>query len=72
MRTLLQHFDVVIRFQNQHVAAFHALKDQLRGVAEIRQKANLSSSGAQNKTNWILGVMRDAKRFNNNVSNLKG
>ncbi len=71
MRTFLEHPDVVICFEHQHVRRPDSLNHQLRGVAEVRQKSEIPGRSPHHEPHRVLGVVRHAKRLNEHITNLK-
>lgn len=70
-RAVLQHFHVVIGFQHERVGVAHAFADEPREVAEVGGKSNARRRRAQQKPDRILGVVRNGKRFDENVADFK-
>ena len=70
-RTILQHLHVVIGFEHEDIRRTNALDDQFRHVAEVGDKTDVAGSGAQQKTNGILGVVRDGKSVHQQVADFK-
>ncbi len=70
-RGFLQHLQVVIGFQHQHVGGADAFEDQFGGVAEVGQKADVPAGRAQQKADRIGGVVRDGEGVHRDVADLK-
>ena len=66
-RTFLQHLHVVIGFKNQHVRGADAFQYQLGRVAKISGESNIAARRPQQKSNRVLRIMRNLKRFNHQV-----
>jgi hypothetical protein len=71
VRTFLQHFYVVVGFENEHMSGAHPLEYQFGGVAEIGQKPDIPLSGAEQKTNGILRVVGNAERIDSDIADFK-
>src|SRR5262245_43915849 len=61
VRTILQHFDVVISLQDKNVRCSNSLQNQLCCVPEVRQIANASRTGSDQETNRVLRIVRDGE-----------
>ena len=70
-RRILQHFQVVIGFQHQHVGRANPFHDQSRCMAQIGQKTDVSAWRSQQKTNRVLGIMRDHESFHADIAHLE-
>jgi hypothetical protein len=71
MKTILQHFHVVIGLEHEHVRASDTFDDQSRYVTEISEKSDVGSVAAEEKPHRILGIVRHGERFNENVADLE-
>jgi hypothetical protein len=69
--TVLQHFHIVIGFQDEDVGGADALDNQLGDVAEISEKTNVGGLRAQEITDRVLRVVWNGKRFDKHVANFK-
>jgi hypothetical protein len=56
---LLQHLQIVIRFENENVGGAHSFADKARGMAEVSEKTNFMSAGMQHEADRIIRVMWD-------------
>ena len=70
-RTILQHLHVVIGFEHEDVRGADAVEHELGGVAEVGGKPDVPGRGAQNKSDRILRVVRNGKRFNADIADFK-
>jgi len=70
-RTFLQHFHVVVGFKHEHVRGADAFEHELGDVAEIGGKTKIAGGGANQKTDRILRVVRNRKRFHAHVADVK-
>ena len=70
-RGILEHFDIVIGFQDQDVRGAHALDDQFGHVAEVGDEPQVAGGRAQQKTNRVLGIVRNGKSFHEQVVQFK-
>jgi hypothetical protein len=70
----LQQLQIVIRFQHQCVHGTHAFRDQLRDVAEIGQDTHRDAGASvpDDETDRILGIVRYAEGFNEQIADFKG
>lgn len=71
MRTVLQHFHIVIGFEQQNVRAANAFDHEAGCMTQISKEADFTSGGMQEKGDGILGVMRDRERFDEHISEFK-
>ena len=70
-RTILQHLHVVVGFEDEDVRGADAVEHELGGVPEVGGEADVAARGAQKKSDGVLRVVRDGKRFDEDVSDLK-
>lgn len=70
-RIILQHFQIMIRFQHEHVGAADAFHDEFRRVSEVREKTDVCAVGAKKKANRIVGVVRHVKRINDDGAQIE-
>lgn len=68
---VLQHFDVVIGFEDEDVGGANAFEDEFGGVAEIGGEADVAGRGAQEKADRVLGIVGDLKGFDQQVVQFK-
>jgi hypothetical protein len=71
VRAILEHFHIVIRFEHEHVGRPDSFEHQPGGMAEVGEKTEVTGAGANEKTDRILGVMRDAERFHQDIADLE-
>src|SRR5262245_43069807 len=69
--TPAQHFKVMIRFENQHVAAAQHLDDGVRHITNVGELRDLHSATCHCERNGFGRVMRYAKRDDLDVPNFK-
>ena len=72
MRAILQHFNIVVGFQDQNVRTTHPFKDQLGGVTEISQNADVSSVRPQQETDRVLRVMWNTESLDYDIGHFEG
>ena len=70
-RTILQHLHVVIGFEDEDVRGADAVEHEFGRVAEVGDEANVAASGAQQKSDGVLRIVRDGKCFDQNVGDFK-
>jgi hypothetical protein len=71
VRTFLQHFDVVIGLQQEHMGATNALQRQSRRMPEVSEESNTSCGSPQQKAHWVLCIVRDGKSLYEDVAHLE-
>ena len=59
MRTILQHFYIVIGFKDERVRGANALEHKLGDVPEVGGKADVAAGRVQDEASRVLRVMRD-------------
>lgn len=69
---VLEHFHVVIRFEDEDVGGADAFDNEAGGVAEIGEEANIPGGRAQEEADGIVGIMRDAEGIDGDISELEG
>lgn len=57
-----EHFEIVIRFQNEAIALAEVVLDELGQVAEIGHNGELRAIRAESIADWIGGIVRDRER----------
>src|SRR5690242_6977089 len=67
----LEHFEIVIRFEDQKIALAQMLLHVFGHVAEIRGKGGLCSVRTERKANRIDGIVRDHERIHFDVADFK-
>ena len=68
---VLQHFDIVVAFKDENVGGANAFDDQFGDVSQVGGEANVAAAGVQEKSNGILGVMRDGESVHCNVADFE-
>src|SRR5258705_257579 len=71
VRRFLQHPDVVICLEHQHICRPNVLNDEFVRMSEISQKADVSVSGSNEKPDRILRVVRHHECFDAHVADLE-
>lgn len=71
VRTILQHLDVVVRFQHEGVCVADAFRDEPCDVPKVGGETNICGGGAQQETRWVLGIVRNCKCLHGDVANVK-
>ena len=71
-RIILEHFQIVIRFEHKHVGGADPFTNEARGVAEIGEKTNLVPARVEHEANGIVGVVRDGKRIHAHIADIEG
>ena len=70
-RAILQHFHVMIGFEDEHVRGADAVEHHFRRVAEIGGETDVAARGAQEKSDRILRVVRNGKCFDGQIVEFK-
>ena len=70
-RAILQHLHIVVRFEDKDVRSARALNHQLGHVAEIGDEPEVTGGGVEQKTDRVLGVMRDGEGVHEHVGDFK-
>jgi hypothetical protein len=70
-RVFLQQFLVVVCFQDKDVSGADSLKSQLCRATEICQQSNIQLWSSNQKSDWILGIVRDGERIDSDIADLK-
>jgi len=70
-RTILQHLHVMIGFEHEDIGGADAVEDEPGGVAKVGGEAEVAGGGANQITNGILRVVRNGKRFDADIADLK-
>src|SRR5213594_164851 len=68
---VLQEFQIIISLQQEDVGCLDPLQDQFGSVSQIGQKPDVPLGRSQQKSNRIVGVVRNAERIDRDISNLK-
>ena len=63
-----QHLQVVVRFEDQAMAAAEVLLDKFRNVAKVRDHADLDSFRLERERHGINGVVRNGKGRDGDVA----
>jgi hypothetical protein len=69
--TVLQHLDIVIRFQQEHIRGADTFEHKLRRMPKVREESNIAGGSAEKEADRILGVMGDRKRFNCDIPDVE-
>jgi len=67
----LEHFQIMIGFKNQSVAAANPLLDQLRDVPQVGDEADLNAFRFQGKRHGVCRIVRNGKWRNFNITHHK-
>ena len=71
VRTILQHFHIVVGLKHQHIGIAHSLQHQLGRVAKVGEKPDVSLGRAQYEADGILCVMGDSESLHRDIPQLK-
>lgn len=71
VRTVLQHLNIVIRFQDQDVRAPHPFKRQARRMTEVRQHTDIAGSRFEQKPDRVLSIVGHGERIHHHVAQFK-
>lgn len=71
-RVILQQFQVVVGFQNDHVNIANPFDDEFCGVTEVGNEGDGVRGVAESEADRIAGVVRNAEWFDGKVANFKG
>ena len=71
-QVVLQHFHIVVSFEDKNVRLANSILNELGGVAEISEKTDHCSFGAQCKPDRVVSIMRDGERFHADFAHLEG
>jgi hypothetical protein len=71
VRAILQQFDIVIGFENQHISATNSFDRQPGGVAEVGEETDVSMNGFEQKPDRILRVVGNAESFDRQIFQVK-
>src|SRR5262245_46045084 len=72
IRPYLKHFQIVIRFQHNHVASFQLLYDEFGHVSEVCDMSDFEAFRLKRESQRIHSVMRNRERGNLEVLELEG
>jgi hypothetical protein len=70
-RIVLQHFQIVIGFEDEDVGSADAFANETRGVTEIRQETDFMSAGVQHEADRVIGVVRDRESIDADVADVE-
>ena len=70
-RTILQHLHVVIGFEDEDVRGADAVEHHPGHVAEVGDEADVAAGRAQKKSNRVLRVVGNLKRFDEQIVQFK-
>ena len=68
---VLQHLEIMIGFQHEHVGLANALEHEFGGMAEVGHKPNIARRGAEQETDRIRGIVRNAESIDDDVTEFK-
>lgn len=68
MRTILEHFDIVVSFQQQDVCAAYPFEHEFCGMAEVCQNPNVAGAGLYQESNRVVGIMRHGKSLHEEIA----
>jgi len=71
IRAIAEHFEVVIRLEQQQIEAFELGFDIGRNVAEIGGHGHAYAGGAEDETDRVGGVMGDGEGADGDVADFK-
>ena len=71
MRTILQHFNIVVGFQHQDIGLANPLEHQLRRMTQIGEETNVSARCPQQEAHRVLRIMRHGECFDGDVPDLE-
>ena len=61
VRAILEHLDIMVRFQHQRMGRADPFEHQPRGMAQVRQEPDVPGAGAEQEANRVLRVVRNAE-----------
>ena len=70
-RIVLEHFQIVIRFEHEDIGGANTFANQARGVAKVREETDFMAAGVQHVTDGIVGVVRNGKRVDANIADVE-
>lgn len=68
---VLQHLDVVIGFQHQHIRGANAIQNEFGHVPEVGEETNIAGGRVQQETNGVLRVVRNVERIDPHVADVE-
>src|SRR5438105_8522652 len=71
IRTTTEHLQIVIRFQQQHMAALQVVHDAQRHVAEIGDRADFYAFSSKGEANRISSIVRNSERSDSDVADME-
>ena len=71
IRAATQHFEIVIGFNDQHVAFAQVVTNACRHVAEVGDHSNFGTLRAKREAHGIGGIVRNGERRNCDIGDLK-
>lgn len=69
--TFLEHFDVMVCLEDEHVCCPDALSDKSCNVTKVGNESNVRASGSQQETHGVLCVVRHRKCIDQNVADFE-
>lgn len=70
-RVIVQHFHIVIGFEQENIGGADAFYDEFGGVTEVRKKTNVARRSAQQKSNGIGGIVWHGERVHGDIADLE-
>jgi hypothetical protein len=71
IRADLEHFEIVVRFEQQKIGLAHVLLDKFGEVAEIGDDRDFQALGTERKSDRIGSIVRDPKRIYLDIADLE-
>jgi hypothetical protein len=71
-QVVLEQLGIVIGFQDQHLGRFHPLQNQPGGMAKVSQEPDIHPGRPQEKSDWIVSVMRNAECIHADIADFEG
>ena len=68
---VLEHLDVVVGFQEQHMGGADTFHDEFGGMTEVGHEAEVACGGAQEEPDRILGIMGDGKGVHAHIADVE-
>jgi len=71
VRTFLEHADIVVGLQHQHIRVADSIEDVFGDVTEVRDETDIAGGGPEQEPDRILGVVRDVEGLDDDVADFK-
>ena len=71
MQIVLEQFEIVIRFEQEHLRASHAFDNEFGRVAEIGEETHLHPVHVKKQSHRIVRVMRHTERLDGDVTDIE-